>query len=138
MGELGDRLRKARVAAGFQSASKAATALGVAVSTYSAHENGQNDYGPKEAAVYARKFKVTPEWLLLGRNTAVPTMIDRNVLRGVVRHIAREYPEIISVDPNELTDAIVNLCEYVQESSKGELTRAESGLAIKRMLVAGD
>ena len=138
MAELGERLRKARVAAGFQSASKAATALGVAVSTYSAHENGQNEYGPREAAVYARKFKVTPEWLLLGRNMVAPSMIDRNVLRAVIRHVAAEYPEIVNADPNALAEAIVDLCEYVQESSKGELSRAESGLAIKRVLVAGD
>jgi hypothetical protein len=50
-------------------------ALGIPISTYSAHERaespGGRDYGPEEAQQYARRFGVTPEWLLTGhRQTA--------------------------------------------------------------------
>jgi phage repressor protein C with HTH and peptisase S24 domain len=55
----------------FKSARLAAKAIGVAVSTYGAHERAQaaggRDYGPEDAKKYARRFGVTPEWLLTGR-----------------------------------------------------------------------
>jgi phage repressor protein C with HTH and peptisase S24 domain len=66
----GERLRTAREKH-FKSARIAAKALGIAVSTYGAHERaeapGGRDYGPDEAKRYARRFRVTPEWLLTGR-----------------------------------------------------------------------
>lgn len=66
----GDRLRIAREKR-FPSARAAALALGVPVSTYGAHERAQEpggrDYGPDEAEKYARRLKVSPEWLLTGR-----------------------------------------------------------------------
>ena len=66
----GDRLRLAREKR-FKSARLAAKAMGIAISTYGAHERaeapGGRDYGPDESKRYARWFKVTPEWLLTGR-----------------------------------------------------------------------
>jgi hypothetical protein len=66
----GTRLRDAREKR-FKSARIAAKALGMAISTYGAHERaedpGGRDYGPDEAKRYARRFGVTPEWLLTGR-----------------------------------------------------------------------
>src|SRR2546430_16174604 len=66
----GERLRMAREKR-FKSARLAAQAMGIAVSTYGAHERaetpGGRDYGPDEARKYARRFGVTPEWLLTGR-----------------------------------------------------------------------
>jgi len=66
----GDRLRMAREKH-FPSAREAGKAMGMAVSTYGAHERaeqpGGRDYGPNEAKKYARRFGVTPEWLLTGR-----------------------------------------------------------------------
>src|SRR5215510_7764302 len=66
----GERLRTAREKF-FKSARVAAKALGMPVSTYGAHERaedpGGRDYGPDEAKRYARRFRVTPEWLLTGR-----------------------------------------------------------------------
>lgn len=70
MGEMAERLKAARVAAKFTSAAAAAKALGVGESTYRAHENGQNDYGPDEAAIYARKFKTNAAYLLTGQAAA--------------------------------------------------------------------
>lgn len=66
----GDRLRIAREKK-FKSARAAGRAMGIPVSTYGAHERaespGGRDYGPDEAKRYARRFGVTPEWLLTGR-----------------------------------------------------------------------
>lgn len=61
------RLRKAREAAGFDSASDAARALGVPEPTYIGHENGQRGFTSASAEHYARKFKVSLDWLITGR-----------------------------------------------------------------------
>jgi hypothetical protein len=69
----GERLRAARKKK-FRSGRLAALALHVPVSTYGAHERaelpGGRDYGPEEAKRYARRFGVSPEWLLTGRRIA--------------------------------------------------------------------
>ena len=66
----GDRLRIARERR-FRSARQAAKAIGMAPSTYGAHERaedpGGRDYGPNEAKRYARRFGVSTEWLLIGK-----------------------------------------------------------------------
>ena len=71
----GERLRSAREKR-FKSARLAAKALGVAISTYGAHERaeapGGRDYGPNEAKRYGRWFRVAPEWLLTGRGPPPP------------------------------------------------------------------
>lgn len=64
-----ERLRQARINAGFDSASKAAKMHGWGVSTYIAHENGQNEYSPERAKIYAKAFKTTAEWLLFGKES---------------------------------------------------------------------
>lgn len=64
MSEKHERLREARMNAGFRYASEAANALGITASTYRAHENGQNDFGLDEATTYAKKFNVDPLWLM--------------------------------------------------------------------------
>jgi hypothetical protein len=55
----GERLRTAREKR-FKSARSAAKALGIAISTYGAHERaeapGGRDYGPNEAQRYGRFF----------------------------------------------------------------------------------
>ncbi len=71
-----DRLRRARMAAGFETAASAAAALGVSQATYGQHENGLRGFPASKAEKYARRFRVTPEWLLYGRGedpTAKPT-----------------------------------------------------------------
>jgi len=76
MSTTADRLRQARVAAGFDSAGDAAAALGVSAATYRQHENGTRGYPASKAEHYARRFRVTPEWLLYGRGdepTVKPT-----------------------------------------------------------------
>ncbi|WP_246788745.1 helix-turn-helix transcriptional regulator, partial [Bartonella sp. M0193] len=87
---MGQRLREARLKAGFSSATKAADAIGVSHSTYRAHENGQNDFSPEDAAIYGRKFGVSASYLLTGENAAkhkivssfdpdIPDRIDSDV-----------------------------------------------------------
>lgn len=67
MGEINDRLRKARETAGFSSARSAAIKHGWKPSTYASHENGQaKDLSSQLIRKYALVFKVNPNWLLRG------------------------------------------------------------------------
>lgn len=67
---IGDRLKKARIAAGYESAAAAARAMGdVSRFTYSQHENATRGI-PRDAAIrYARFFGVSVEWLLTGKQS---------------------------------------------------------------------
>ncbi len=60
-----ERLKRARISAGFAVATDAAAALGVNDRTYAGHENGARGYR-KHAALYAEKFNTTVDWLLFG------------------------------------------------------------------------
>jgi len=63
--EIGERLKAARVAAGYRSAADAARALNIPYPTYAGHENGSRD--PRgNASEYVRKYKITLDWLLEG------------------------------------------------------------------------
>lgn len=62
-----ERLRAAREAAGYETASAAAEAIGVRSATYLHHENGTRDFSrPGVAERYARFYRVDLEWLLTG------------------------------------------------------------------------
>lgn len=59
-----ERLRQARIAAGFKSASAAARQFGWGDATYRHHENGTRGYGYEQAAQYSSAFGVSTWWLL--------------------------------------------------------------------------
>ena len=64
--------------AGLRSAADAARKLRVAYPTYAAHENGSRGFGPEEAYLYARTFKIDREWLVWGvGNPRGPSIIDK-------------------------------------------------------------
>jgi SOS-response transcriptional repressor LexA len=66
-----ERLKEARIKAGYDSAKAASEAMGVALATYTQHENGARGFPAEKAKRYARFFKVTPEWLLYGKSGAL-------------------------------------------------------------------
>lgn len=66
MEEQAKRLREARERAGYESARKAALTHGWGVSTYAAHENGQNGFNAEKAETYAKAFKTRADWLMFG------------------------------------------------------------------------
>lgn len=68
--EMHERLKKAREQAGYKTAAEAVRRFGWNLSTYRSHENGQRNIPRETAPDYARAFRVSPEWLLLGRGTA--------------------------------------------------------------------
>lgn len=67
MSDVSERLITARKNAGYASAADAARALGVKPSTYFSHENGSIGLRAVVAEKYARKFRVSLDWLLSNR-----------------------------------------------------------------------
>lgn len=61
-----ERLRWARINAGFPSAAQAARRLGVPYGTYAGHENGLRGVKESELERYAKAFGVTVVWLIYG------------------------------------------------------------------------
>jgi hypothetical protein len=77
------RLMKARIEAGFATASDTARELGIATPTYLAHENGTRSVRPDAIKWYANTFGVRAEWFLTGEgemrssdSPAVPELKD--------------------------------------------------------------
>lgn len=70
--DLGDRLTKARENAGFEDATAAAAALDVNRNSYIQHENGTRGFKRDRAELYARRFRVSLEWLLTGKGPMRP------------------------------------------------------------------
>jgi transcriptional regulator with XRE-family HTH domain len=64
---ISDRLKQARVAAGFETVEQAAAALGVPYQTYAGHENGRSGFKADSIVQYCRRYKVSTDWLLTGR-----------------------------------------------------------------------
>lgn len=63
MSDRGERLRQARINAGFERPADAAARFGWNVNTYKSNENGNGTFGFKKAKEYAKAFGVRPEWL---------------------------------------------------------------------------
>src|SRR5579862_8221131 len=72
MSEPYERLKEARIAAGYETATAAAQAMGILVPTYVRHENGSNRM-LRSASRYAVFFRVSLDWLLSGKGPMRPT-----------------------------------------------------------------
>jgi len=89
-----ERLKSAREAAGFENPRQAALALGHKYETYYQHETGQRGITAAKAEIYARRFRVTSEWILYGKGdgpspSADPTDDD---LAAMIENALRELP----------------------------------------------
>lgn len=79
MDERHDRLRKARLHAGFTGPGEAAQRFGWLGNTYKSNENGNAPFSFKKAKVYAEAFGVRPEWLYDGAGEMVNDTDERLV-----------------------------------------------------------
>lgn len=80
--EIHERLRHARELRGFPSAAEAARAIGVPYGTYSGHENGSRGITRENVTEYAKKFRVSPHWMLTGDGTPRPQTVPIVGLAG--------------------------------------------------------
>jgi hypothetical protein len=97
---MSDRLKKARVSAGFYKASDAITKFGWKASTYRAHESRQNQFDAATALNYARAYGVNAGWLLTGEgemSARYPEPAPRQNAMRVSEPERRDYNEAIIV-----------------------------------------
>lgn len=105
------RLREAR-SRRYESGSDAARAHGWKVSTYLAHENGQNALRLDAAKKYARAFRVPWLWLFSGEGSSEPDGEPAKVpLVGYVGAGAEAHFYAGADNPDELVDAPDNATE---------------------------
>lgn len=97
--EQHEKLRKARIAAGFKSAAAATEAFGWNVSTYRHHENGTRGFGQDHAKAYGRAFNVSPAWLLGLEANSEPNSFDK------IAALVNE-PDEITGEWKDLQDAL--------------------------------
>lgn len=64
--EIAARLRQARKAVPFKTAKEAAASLAVEYPTYAGHENGNRAMSLEDAILYARRYRISLDWLLTG------------------------------------------------------------------------
>ncbi|MDQ0422359.1 DNA-binding XRE family transcriptional regulator [Peteryoungia aggregata LMG 23059] len=109
-----DRLREARKSAGFASAAEAARRIGVSPITYTAHENGTREYDREACLNYARRFHVSPAWLMFGADASGPAPTEENNIPlvdftpGVADRTPRMLNEYAVLDSNMIADFTVD------------------------------
>ena len=64
---IAERLRRARINAGFERASEAARRFGWSYSRYMNYENGERAVPPKQAILYASAYGVTVDYIYFGK-----------------------------------------------------------------------
>ncbi len=110
METMNDRLRKARIAAGFEKAADAARAYPRELNqnTLTSHENGNRNYPAAAAEKYGRIFGVDPGWLLYG-GSVITTSIDKRLQDAVSQ--ASDAPPMIK-------ERIINFITFELEQLK--------------------
>lgn len=111
MDSMNERLKKARISAGYSSATKAAHALGIEYPTYAAHENGNRSIQRDAAIFYAKRFRTNLEWLLTGKGaqrSAWRTVQVHGYVQAGEWHEAKEWElddkyEVVVPDLTELS-----------------------------------
>jgi len=86
-----ERLKIAR-ARFFASAGEAADAMNIPRGTYAGHENGHRGFPASRAPQYARKFKVSEEWLLYGKGGQAETLPSDDDLEAMIAIALDELP----------------------------------------------
>lgn len=120
-----DRLKRARIDAGFETAEAAALALGVNKFTYTQHENGIRGLPKGKAPIYARRFKVSAEWLLFGKGwdkapdisggVGGPWQPRAEIMETIVEVALMPFPKarVSAVDLPVFAHAVTEAVKYV-------------------------
>ncbi|RCL01834.1 MAG: putative transcriptional regulator [Candidatus Tokpelaia sp. JSC189] len=81
--KISSRLKFSRKNAGFSSVRDAAEALDVKYPTYAGHENGTRGMSRNALELYARRFKISLDWLLTGKGDMKPRLIGKDLISTV-------------------------------------------------------
>lgn len=119
---MNERLKQARIEAGFQSAAQAANRFGWKVPTYTGHENGSRGIKIETIEDYARAFRTDPVWLAFGVKTDKSTIanIPEEVLREVLLFVFANA-DFDNVPKDQIADTVIEICRYVHRSGRSGL-----------------
>lgn len=109
MMERADRLRQARLAAGFETATDAADRHGWKYPTYAGHENGARGIKPRDIAKYAVAFGVDPSWLEFGDKPLRP--LSRDPVPSGLSEAAEPYVSEYTPPTDSIRLALTRLIE---------------------------
>ena len=126
---MNERLRNARIAAGFASATDAIDYCKWKGSTYRAHENGQNNFNVEYATKYGKAYGVSASWLLLGESSEGELITRRQAVKNNMRGCSlktcpdriQAYALLLKDEPQnisyvgKLLDCIQNYYDFIQE-----------------------
>lgn len=119
---MGDRLRHAREAAGYKTATAAVEHFNWPNSTYRAHENGQNNFSPAVAKIYANAYGVSAAWLLLDDANKIQARSTRATKH---KHDCAESIQsaalLLKSDPNNL--ALIDIIDACAASLRAKAGR---------------
>jgi len=125
---MDNRLRNARIAAGFVSATDAIDYYKWKSSTYRAHENGQNNFNVEYATRYGKAYGVSASWLLLGEESEGAAIVKRQSSKNSVKGCTlkncpdriQAYSLLLKDEPENITyigklrDCCENYIELIQ------------------------
>ncbi|MCV0408911.1 MAG: helix-turn-helix domain-containing protein [Rhizobiaceae bacterium] len=129
------RLKEARTSADFKSAREAADSLGVAYPTYAAHENGSRGIEVEAAIHYARRFRVSLDWLLTEKGKGPGDNGSASTPESRLRSALLEF----GVDAADLGRAVLVIRGFVDdfvEQSEQDPRRDQSAPANRRHAAA--
>ena len=126
---MNERLRNARIAAGFVSATDAIDYCKWKGSTYRAHENGQNNFNAEYATRYGKAYGVSASWLLLGEVSEgeifSKKQLSKNSMKGCTLKTCPDriqaYALLLKDEPQnilylgKLLDCVQNYYELLQK-----------------------
>ena len=95
---IAERLRRARINAGFERASEAARRFGWSYSRYMNYENGERSVPPKQAILFASAYGVTVDYIYFGKRELL------NQLEGTQTLISRMVRRIPLVALENMTE----------------------------------
>jgi hypothetical protein len=95
---MGDRLRTARIAAGYATGTAAAEAFGWKPSTYLGHENGDRELSKAAARRYGTALKVDPAYLLWNTPNAKAAALDPERMAHVIGALVQRLRKDISAE----------------------------------------
>lgn len=118
---MANRLRRAREDAGYRTAAAAIEHFKWPSSSYRAHENGQNNYGPDVANEYAKAYGVSAAWLLLGDDIKPGATHAKAVkhTHDCIENI-QEVVLLLKSDPNN-----IDLIDMIDACAKSLRAKAE-------------
>lgn len=113
MTSLCDRLKAAREKAGFPKAADAAQSIGIPLPTYYAHENGSRVPKIPELQRYAKKFKVSAEWLISGKQHGV----SERSLTAAIGYIFKVVPpkDLVLMAPEDVASLSLTVAKAVEQ-----------------------